>query len=574
MGLSDKQRAIINSPLESFVTQACAGSGKTKTAVNRVIKLRELLDEQRTHVLLLSFSNVAVRTFKTAFSEFDNGRSNSRVGIETFDSFLTSNVIRPHAYRTMQCDRTPFLVTGNEPFLQNPKFTFWRGERPNGIPIKSNEIGKISVERDGDSIDFYYRYFNQRYKLSNAAWTANNLARTGAYTHELGKYWSVLTLLDQPDVLRVLANRYKHIVVDEAQDLGSIHCLILEMLIEQGVTVSLVGDSSQAIYEFTGADGSFMNTFAEKYESNIYPLNRNYRSVKELVDIASKISNQSIEADKGPAGRGLGGFFMAYDPIKRGELVDDFSNRVDSLDLSLANSAVLCRANTGVEKIRATTNSLGTGKLKLFAKAAVARDAHQNYHHAYDLVSQCILSLLQDVDDELYDRLKYIDDYPELRQLQRLLWRFVKAADLGLPSANLKGESEWIVKLKENIKTLFADIEGQYGLKVVDRLGNKLTKRGLSDEPLVPPQGLLEAKQANIRVDNVHQVKGESLDAVLYIADKSHIDKMLAGVDSEDGRIGYVALTRAKSLFVLGVPINALKGLKPSLEAIGLKELV
>ena len=90
----------------------------------------------------------------------------------------------------------------------------------------------------------------------------------------------------------------------------------------------------------------------------------------------------------------------------------------------------------------------------------------------------------------------------------------------------------------------------------------------------MPPQGLLEKKQINIRVDTVHQAKGESLDAVLYLAEKAHIDKMLEGVDSEDGRIGYVALTRVKDFFVLGVPEKNINKLKPSLENIGFKELV
>ena len=40
--------------------------------------------------------------------------------------------------------------------------------------------------------------------------------------------------------------------------------------------------------------------------------------------------------------------------------------------------------------------------------------------------------------------------------------------------------------------------------------------------------------------------KGESLDAVLYIARKCHAQAMIDGVDTEFGRIGYVAVTRAR----------------------------
>jgi hypothetical protein len=48
-------------------------------------------------------------------------------------------------------------------------------------------------------------------------------------------------------------------------------------------------------------------------------------------------------------------------------------------------------------------------------------------------------------------------------------------------------------------------------------------------------------------------VKGESLDAVLYLADKEHVKALVNGTGTELGRIGYVALTRARNLFWLGL---------------------
>ena len=73
-------------------------------------------------------------------------------------------------------------------------------------------------------------------------------------------------------------------------------------------------------------------------------------------------------------------------------------------------------------------------------------------------------------------------------------------------------------------------------------------------------------------MDTVHQAKGESLDAVLYLATKEHVSALLAGVDSELGRIGYVAATRARNLLWLGVPANALAELRPGLLACGFRE--
>lgn len=44
---------------------------------------------------------------------------------------------------------------------------------------------------------------------------------------------------------------------------------------------------------------------------------------------------------------------------------------------------------------------------------------------------------------------------------------------------------------------------------------------------------------------------------MLYIATKANISALLAGTSTEEGRIGYVALTRAKNLFWLAVPHSA-----------------
>jgi len=41
-----------------------------------------------------------------------------------------------------------------------------------------------------------------------------------------------------------------------------------------------------------------------------------------------------------------------------------------------------------------------------------------------------------------------------------------------------------------------------------------------------------------------------------YIARRGDLDKMLAGTGTEDGRIGYVAVTRARDLLILGIPVN------------------
>lgn len=139
--LSLEQRAIVDAPLTPMAVIACAGSGKTGTAVHRVVEMRRQLGEQRGRVALLSFSNVAVETFRKAYQQLaqtlPTGVGRSRVDIDTLDGFITSHLLRPHAYRTMGSVQSAYLVTGNEPFLNG--FTYWTGEYP--LPVTKIKVG-------------------------------------------------------------------------------------------------------------------------------------------------------------------------------------------------------------------------------------------------------------------------------------------------------------------------------------------------------------------------------------------------------------------------------------------------
>ncbi len=572
--LSDQQQFIVDAPLVPISVVACAGSGKTKTAVERLVKIREELSHSRSHVALLSFSNIAVNTFRNVYFGRSSLYINNRVTIDTFDSFITSNILRPHAYRTMGSNRVPFLLTGSEPFLQNKKLKYWYEPSPTTKrSVEGVGINDIVVSISNDGVDFSYRLGDKKYATNNGFEVTKYLGSFGAYTHELGKFWSLKTLVDQPEILRVLANRYPHIIVDEAQDIGKLHQNILELLIGQGVKVTLIGDPNQAIYEFAGATGEFITTFNEEPANKNFDLSLNYRSIPEILDVANAISEREDKAINESSNDEHGAYYAVYDSKNQRSLVESFDNKLKKSGLSAANSAVLCRGNAGIEKLQVASKNIGQGKTKLLVLAAIQRDENSDYQKAFKLVVSCIVGLLNNAPENLTSMLINSGRYPETRYMCQDIWLFVRSVDEGLPSAILKGSTTWHELVKTRLIKLLDVIEEKYGYRKVDNLGNKLSKKGLVDEPLIPAPELAIGEKIAIRIDTVHQAKGESLDAVLYVATKVHIDAMLDGVGTEVGRIGYVAITRAKNLFVLGVPKNALTELAPKLRAIGLREL-
>lgn len=579
MELSDNQQSVVDAPLESLSVIACAGSGKTETAVQRVAKIRDGMGADRSYVALLSFSNVAVDTFQRKYYEqphsYASGEYSDRVLIDTFDGFITSNILRPHAYRTMGCSRTPFLIDGGENFLENNKFQYWYPSSQGGdIPFKGRDLKDVTIRiSDSGEFEFCCRRNNQLHRSNNGDRVTRNLGSIGAYTHELGKYWALQTLLDQPEILRVLANRFRHIVVDEAQDLGEMHQYILQCFIGEGVKVSLIGDPNQAIYEFAGATGDYLRAYDEDTDNTSFDLDTNYRSISPILDIANSLSNRRDKTDKEPFNDRCGAYYVVYEPSKQQALLNEFSSIVRAAELNIDNSAVLCRGNSDVNKIKKDSVDVGRGKVKLLAQAAIARDVNKNYQKAYRLTSIVVAGLFKNIPESICSVLNDVNTASDIKALRLKLWEFVRCSEKGLPRSTLKASGDWHKLLKERFKELLDSIVDTCGYEMVDNIGNKLAKTGLPDSPLLPQSKDAVNAGVTIRVDTVHQAKGESLDAVLYMAQKKHIESMLDGVETEEGRIGYVAVTRAKYLFVLGVPKSSLNSLRPRLEKLGLQEI-
>ena len=567
--LSAEQQSVVDAPLVPLSVIACAGSGKTRTAVHRLAAIRQLLGEQRGRVALLSFSNVAVDTFRKSYQvlarNFPAGIGRGRVEIDTLDGFITANILRPHSHRTMGAAQAAYLVTGNEPFLNGFTFT------PDKFPI---DISKMQVGiRDG-ALYFYYAQFEQRTDLGTAyaGGIVARLGRTGAYTHNLGRYWCYRTLREQPAILRALARRYPHILVDESQDIGSLHQAILEVLVDAGVQISLIGDPHQGIYEFAGADGKFLVNYRDRAGVAAYALTRNYRSAPALQKLANEISARADTADRAIPGTHHGAFFIGYRKDQRQQLMDAFCAEIVTAELKLEESAVICRSRTLANELAGVDAPVGQGLVKDFVSAALLRDKHQDYQMSFKTVTGCIVGLLKKPPHGLVTMITQPARYPEMRSLRREFWNFTRNVTTGLPSSALIADTQWHPLLLLRIKELLQKLQTEFGLSATDNVGRKLAKTKLPNAPLATPEYLVAEQGVRIRVDTVHQVKGESLDAVLYVAAKDHVQALLAGMDSEVGRIGYVAITRARNLLWLAVPANALKKLRPALLASGFQE--
>jgi DNA helicase II / ATP-dependent DNA helicase PcrA len=99
---------------------------------------------------------------------------------------------------------------------------------------------------------------------------------------------TVAALEDRPDVAEEVRSVYRHITVDEYQDVNPLQQRLLELWLGDSSEVCVVGDASQTIYSFTGASPAYLLDFRRRWPgARIVRLVRDYRSTPQVVALAN-----------------------------------------------------------------------------------------------------------------------------------------------------------------------------------------------------------------------------------------------------------------------------------------------
>lgn len=118
-------------------------------------------------------------------------------------------------------------------------------------------------------------------------------------------------LESEPRVAAAVHEQYRHLTVDEFQDVSPIQYRLLELWLGDRKDFCVVGDASQTIYSFAGADPRYLLEFASRHaDARVVRLERNYRSDAAILDVANALMRGrpgalvlSSEAKPGPQPR-------------------------------------------------------------------------------------------------------------------------------------------------------------------------------------------------------------------------------------------------------------------------------
>ena len=103
-------------------------------------------------------------------------------------------------------------------------------------------------------------------------------------------------LEENPDVQETLSQTYRYIMVDEYQDTNKIQADIVRFLAAAHNNVMVVGDDSQSIYAFRGANFRNIMDFPAMFEgTKIIKLEENYRSTQPILNVANVIIDRARE---------------------------------------------------------------------------------------------------------------------------------------------------------------------------------------------------------------------------------------------------------------------------------------
>lgn len=279
---------------------AGAGSGKTRTLVYRVARLVEAGVTPES-ILLLTFTRKAAQEMLERAAALSDARCRFVSG-GTFHS-LAHRVLRNHAellgFKNSftildRSDMEEVIKTLVDEFVPKgtPRFPK-RGTLANILSKAANlqePLEEVMSEEYGQFLEFAPQIHSLQkryadYKRTNQLMDYDDLI---LYLQRL--------LAENEGLRKNLSQQYGYIMVDEYQDTNTIQADIVKWLALEHRNIMVVGDDSQSIYSFRGANYKNMFEFPVEFpEAKIIKLEENYRSTQPILTLTNALMNQASE---------------------------------------------------------------------------------------------------------------------------------------------------------------------------------------------------------------------------------------------------------------------------------------
>ncbi len=299
--LNPEQLKIVLEGQGAVLVVAGPGSGKTRTLVYRVCRLLEDGAPPES-VLLLTFTNKAAREMKSRASALI-GPAAGRITAGTFHHFANL-LIRRHSREAGLRPNFTILDEEDSCSLLRQAVLERHESVKKGVvddlrrAVSLSKLRMTTLESllEGPELFHLRRHAEdisaiaEAYEKSKRALNVVDFDDLLVLAHRL---------LQDAGIRAACQERFRHILVDEYQDTDRLQAAIVALLHRPGADLMVVGDDSQSIYSFRGAEIRNMLDFRQRYDAKLFLLVRNYRSTLPIVTLLnSSIKNSSMKIDK------------------------------------------------------------------------------------------------------------------------------------------------------------------------------------------------------------------------------------------------------------------------------------
>ena len=291
-GLNDQQKEAVTYTGGPLLVLAGAGSGKTKVLTNRVAYFISCNLIKPENALLLTFTNKAANEMKQRISDITNGNT-PMTG--TFHSFCAKILRIDGQFIGIPVNFIIYDETDQKDAVKqileklnlstdqyNPSSIL------NGISDAKNQM-LTPEEYKGYVRGEWQEVVSKVYEAYEAM-----LKEIGALDFDDLLIKTVKLFRETPEVLTKWQRTLTHIFVDEWQDTNKIQYSLTKLLVGKGRNITAVGDASQSIYSWRGADYRNINNLTRDYpDIKVVNLEQNYRSTQNILDAANIVISRN-----------------------------------------------------------------------------------------------------------------------------------------------------------------------------------------------------------------------------------------------------------------------------------------
>ena len=345
--LNPQQQKAVKDTIGAQIILAGAGSGKTRVLTYKVIYLLKEKNINPANILMVTFTNKAASEMKERVNKVIKG--GDKPLIATFHS-LCAKILRIEGKYvgfspSFSIYDTSDSLDGVKEAMKILNVSF-RDFKPSSI-LATISQAKNQLINFSDYRNYARGFFQETvaeiYPVYQKILKENNALDFDDLILE-----TVSLFNNSPEVLEKYQNKFKYILIDEYQDTNQAQFILTKLLSKKSVNICVVGDFSQSIYSFRGANYRNLETFRHDFKDvKVFELSQNYRSTQKILDSAYSIisKNKGHPILKLWTENSSGENITIYEARNEHNEAEFIIEKIISESLSLTDVAVLYRTN-------------------------------------------------------------------------------------------------------------------------------------------------------------------------------------------------------------------------------------